>query len=147
MTFYAEKVHKSVLERFHVLFVQHRNRLGLTLEQIAENCGVSISTVKKWNQGLAMPGIDNLVPLCILFGEEFVNDFIALAGYTGAFKTQDAEISDEKLIGILTSATSMVAERMQESTFNPKSCKKALTSELSKAQSVIGSFLKRKELH
>ena len=48
--------------------MQHRKRLGLTQEQLAERIGVSAQAVSKWENDLSCPDISLLPVLAEIFG-------------------------------------------------------------------------------
>ena len=48
--------------------MQHRKRLGLTQEQLAERVGVSAQAVSKWENDLSCPDISLLPVLAEIFG-------------------------------------------------------------------------------
>ncbi|GLC89140.1 helix-turn-helix domain-containing protein [Lysinibacillus piscis] len=46
----------------------HRKRMGYTQEQVAQKLHVTTQAVSKWEKGLSVPSIDNLVSLSDLYG-------------------------------------------------------------------------------
>ena len=59
-----------------------RSRLGITQKVVADHCGVSITTVSKWEHGEALPQRgDNLDKLCELL--KVSKPFLIWGGYLG----------------------------------------------------------------
>ena len=48
--------------------MQHRKRLGMTQEQLADRVGVSAQAVSKWENDLSCPDISLLPQLAEIFG-------------------------------------------------------------------------------
>lgn len=44
-----------------------RKKSGMTIKQIQDACGISAAAVCKWQNGQALPSIDNLLILSILW--------------------------------------------------------------------------------
>lgn len=44
-----------------------RERMGLTVDQVAKEIGVSESTFRKWESGKNHPTVDNYIRLCKFF--------------------------------------------------------------------------------
>ena len=44
-----------------------RKRSGMTIRQVQEACGISAAAVCKWQNGQAMPTLDNLIILADLW--------------------------------------------------------------------------------
>lgn len=44
-----------------------RKRSGMTIRQVQEACGISVAAVCKWQNGQAMPTLDNLIILADLW--------------------------------------------------------------------------------
>ena len=44
-----------------------RKKTGMTIKQIQDACGISAAAVCKWQNGQALPSIDNLLILSVLW--------------------------------------------------------------------------------
>ena len=44
-----------------------RKKSGMTIKQIQDACGISAAAVCKWQNGQALPSIDNLLILSVLW--------------------------------------------------------------------------------
>lgn len=44
-----------------------RKKSGMTIKQIQDACGISAAAVYKWQNGQALPSIDNLLILSVLW--------------------------------------------------------------------------------
>lgn len=49
-----------------------RKRTKLTQEQVAQQLGVSVETVRSWEQGKAEPPISRVREMCRLYGVSFI---------------------------------------------------------------------------
>ena len=47
---------------------QIRMKAGMTIDNVADRCGISKNSVCKWQRGDTMPTIDNFVVLAAVFG-------------------------------------------------------------------------------
>ncbi|MBQ2707204.1 MAG: helix-turn-helix domain-containing protein, partial [Clostridia bacterium] len=56
------------LSQISAFIAERRLGMGLTQQQAAEKLGVSFQSVSKWECGVAMPGVDMLLPLAELLG-------------------------------------------------------------------------------
>ena len=54
------------LSQISAFIAERRRGMGLTQQQAAEKLGVSFQSVSKWECGVAMPGVDMLLPLAEL---------------------------------------------------------------------------------
>lgn len=72
--------------------VQHRKRLGLTQDQLAEKLGVTAQAVSKWENDLSCPDISMLPKLAAIFG--ITTD--ALLGSEPEAPVHEAEVVDEE---------------------------------------------------
>ena len=59
VTFDMEKTGRKIKEI--------RKRSGMTIRQVQEACGISAAAVCKWQNGQAMPTLDNLIILADLW--------------------------------------------------------------------------------
>lgn len=50
-----------------------RKRSGMTIRQVQEACGISAAAVCKWQNGQAMPTLDNLIILADLWDVKMKN--------------------------------------------------------------------------
>lgn len=46
---------------------EQRKKSGMTIKQIQDACGISAAAVCKWQNGQALPSIDNLLILSVLW--------------------------------------------------------------------------------
>lgn len=60
-----------------------RKKSGLTQEQLAEQVGVSRQAIAKWENGDALPDIDNLVALADIYGVTIDSLVRNVASYAG----------------------------------------------------------------
>lgn len=72
--------------------VQHRKRLGLTQDQLAEKLGVTAQAVSKWENDQSCPDISMLPKLAAIFG--ITTD--ALLGAVSQEPVYESEVVDEK---------------------------------------------------
>lgn len=52
---------------FYEKLIENRKKLGLTPEDLASYIKVSVSTVHKWESGISMPDLNNVIKLSELF--------------------------------------------------------------------------------
>ena len=62
------KLESEESKAFRVRFKEQRNAKDLSQKAIAEELAVSIDTVRNWEQGFSMPGVDTLISICNYFG-------------------------------------------------------------------------------
>lgn len=82
-------------EKIAKLRIEH----NMTQSQLARRCQVSITSVKKWEAGLANPHIDNLLLLCKLFGKD-PNYFLGF-DYTNVIALDGLDSSDCEILKLL----------------------------------------------
>jgi transcriptional regulator with XRE-family HTH domain len=67
--------------QFAAFITAHREKLGLSQNQIAKQIGTSRSSVHYWESGEWLPGVVQLEPLARALGVSY-EDLFVLAGYT-----------------------------------------------------------------
>lgn len=58
----------QICQRFAEAFIEHRARLGVSKEELARECGFSVSVQGKWERGVCLPGLYCLVAMADYFG-------------------------------------------------------------------------------
>ena len=82
-------------EKIAHLRIQH----SMSQSQLARKCQVSITSIKKWESGLASPHIDNLILLCKLFNKD-PNYFLGF-DYTNVIVLDGLDNSECELLKLL----------------------------------------------
>jgi len=96
-----------------------RSRLGITQKVVAEHCGVSITTVSKWEHGEALPQRgDNLDRLCDLLK---VSKPFLIWGEATSEETTGSERELVLQIGLLTEFEQHMVKRFVEDLLRNKS--------------------------
>jgi len=96
-----------------------RSRLGITQKVVAEHCGVSITTVSKWEHGEALPQRgDNLDRLCQLLK---VSKPFLIWGEATSEETTGSERELTSQIGLLTEFEQHMVKRFVEDLLRNKS--------------------------
>ena len=60
-----------------------RKRSGMTIRQVQEACGISAAAVCKWQNGQAMPTLDNLIILADLWRISLMQNAENIANISG----------------------------------------------------------------
>ena len=96
-----------------------RRRLGITQKAVADYCGVSITTVSKWEHGEALPQRgDNLDRLCQLLK---VSKPFLIWGEATSEETTGSERELTSQIGLLTEFEQHMVKRFVEDLLRNKS--------------------------
>ena len=96
-----------------------RSRLGITQKVVADHCGVSITTVSKWEHGEALPQRgDNLDRLCQLLK---VSKPFLIWGEATSEETTGSERKLASQIGLLTEFEQHMVKRFVEDLLSNKS--------------------------
>ena len=96
-----------------------RSRLGITQKVVADHCGVSITTVSKWEHGEALPQRgDNLDRLCQLLK---VSKPFLIWGEATSEKTTGSERELTSQLGLLTEFEQHMVKRFVEDLLRNKS--------------------------
>ena len=96
-----------------------RSRLGITQKVVADHCGVSITTVSKWELGEALPQLgDNFYRLCELLR---VSKPFLIWGEATSEETTGSERELVSQIGLLTEFEQHMVKRFVEDLLRNKS--------------------------
>jgi len=96
-----------------------RSRLGITQKVVADHCGVSITTVSKWEHGEALPQRgDNLDRLCQVLK---VSKPFLIWGEATSEETTGSERELTSQIGLLTEFEQHMVKRFVEDLLRNKS--------------------------
>ena len=102
------------LEGISKLLRRYKRTSSETSQQIANGLGVKKNTYDAWIEGRNRPLGQNLLALFDYYGADFVNDFILLRGFTGAYEVDVSEISVEVLHSAISRADYVITKARED---------------------------------
>lgn len=112
--------HKTALNVFRLAFAR---RVGVgetkaSYGDLQDNTGIPIRTLKSWHDGQAMPHIDNLLKLCVVFGPDFTTEILVVAGQGGVENLEiDEQVNAMGTAADLVKMTNEITERLRDGVF------------------------------
>ena len=102
---------------------------------------IEVKTLQKYQEGICLPQFAKYMVLCSVLGHHFKNEIESIAGFSGSYKTDDAEKqSPQCILSKLTDVSAVLARHLMDGKVDHTELPEHKEA-LYKAHSAIGCYL------